>query len=91
MIYRYVVTADPADVDTGQRHDTFAEADRWRTDHMAGGCIVELKYEYSDSDLVSDDRETCVICDKKCLADDGGHNDDDDWCCEVCGTEVENK
>jgi hypothetical protein len=57
-IERYVVTADPDEWGDGPMLD-YDEARTLAAQH--GACVVELTYEYADSELV-DDFRACFAC-----------------------------
>ena len=55
MIYKYVVSSDPDNWAEGKLFSSMKEA-RTFLSARGRGCITEISYEFSDSELVEDTR-----------------------------------
>lgn len=57
-VYQYIVTTNPDEWD-GPVYDSFRDANE--VAQRTHACVVELEYEFSDSDLVVDYRPTSTV------------------------------
>jgi len=66
MLYRYHVSAIPEDWADGRVFDNHKDAEEHA--QSIGGCVTEVSYELSDSELVWDGRDACE-CNRSCVCE----------------------